>query len=516
MNTKNAALFCVGFNLLQPIQICLAGASFAMQRFGIPKEGATLFINMSHNTMELGGLTGNVLAAIAMAHWERLPGMLSMILSWLISLSNCLLLLFYSTGVGSVNLTKYYWLMVISAFFFSAQTNTVLKVEPQDLIYFTIGFPITNVFVIGYQAFFKFYIARYVNDADYWIVVWHIIIVCLISLVTAILWTSYLIRSGKVRIWFGENKRVHTEGDKMIKEVMGSCHCLHLTRYNALMNGISPILMNIVAHSTIYAFYPAIIPFKLAPFDVCNNIQLLAMFCEIIPAFAFLICQIKDLGINKRWVGQYWLWHLAWLMEIPYASIPLTIFHIFHYPKSGLTAVLKNSYVIGVMTCLFMFSYSGLKMAGISGGFANALGDARDTCQQGSKCSCKEGGLMGNTCIIYEKAKKIAGDATLIGMCTALVIMNFLAFMGGGYVKVYDRHVKALGYDSFGDGSRDEVWPTNGMGTLGSIWFWVSRSLAESWKSIKNSFTLDVPAAIIPMGAGREDADTQLYVTSLM
>ncbi|EKX74113.1 conserved hypothetical protein [Theileria equi strain WA] len=429
---QKGAMFMAGLTLLQSLLVALTGAKFAMDRFKIPQQYASSFINMVHNPMELATFTGIVI--INILSW--IPGVngyfkwFAIVTNATLCLSFILLLYAFTSGGSLGNLTFYYWTIVFGSFVYGLNVASVMNVGSDNASIFSVGIPLSGIQVcIYYYIFTK--LAEWFNfsNVSYRIIFWQLVIAIVISFVSAIVWAiAYHDANGG-----------------------GGGGSL-----SGIEKAISPILMGVVGMGGIYAFYPAIAPYKLTDVSTGYKIDLVVLFTSAVPSLviaALCSCQI-DVGPNKKWEGNAQGWHATWVLAIPHITAMVLCFVTLHYPDGRVASSIKSSGLrVGVITITLKFCEEFLKAVSYAG-------------------AGKQGGSE--------------GAISSFNTFTSQGLMIVLAFTGDGYLKTYSKYEH--------DRSK---WPTKDFGTLGSIWFWTKNGMKVACKSVKSSFTKNVRCKVL-------------------
>ncbi|AFZ80940.1 hypothetical protein BEWA_003480 [Theileria equi strain WA] len=418
---QKGAMFMAGLTLLQSLRVALTGAKFALDRFKIPQQHASSFINMVHNPMELATFTGilivNVLTWIS---WFR---------TWFAIFTNIalycsfiLLLIAFISGGEQGNLTFYYWTIVFVSFIYGLNVASVMNVGGADAAFFNVGIPLSGIQVCIYYYIFTKLAERYQwSNVSYWIIVWQLIIAIVISAVSAILWSGAPDGAG------------------------GGGGSL-----SGIEKAISPILMGVVGMGGIYAFYPAIAPYKLTDVGTGYNIDLVVLFMSAVPGIAIAILCLNTKGPDKDW-GSATGWHYTWILAIPHITAMVLCFVTLHYPDGRVASSIKSSGLkVGVITVTLKFCEEGLKAVSYAGAGAHG------------------------------------GAISSFNAFTSQGLMIILAFTGDGYLKTYSKYEHDRG-----------KWPTKDCGTLRSIWFWTWNGMKVACKSVKSSFTKNVRCKVL-------------------
>ncbi|EKX73065.1 conserved hypothetical protein [Theileria equi strain WA] len=434
---QKGAMFMAGLTLLQSLRVALTGAKFALDRFKIPQQYASSFINMVHNPMELATFTGMAIVNIALIwkeKWKNYAGGLSAITNVALCWSFVLLLIAFTSGGEQGNLTFYYWTIVLVSFIYGLNVAAVMTVASADASLFNVGIPLSGIQVCIYYFIFTKLAEKYNwSHISYRIIFWQLIIAIFISAVSAGVWIA--VACGSAQSGGG------TEG------------------VDQSAAATSPILMGMVGMGGIYAFYPAILPYKLTDVSTGYAIDLVVLFVSAVPGIIIAIlcmCNGTDpknngkKGPNTDW-SKNWEWNYAWMLAFPHIAAMVLCFVTLHYPSGRVASSIKSSGLkVGLITVTLKFCEEGLKAVSYAGAgaYQNPIPPVNAFLSQG--------------------------------------LMIVLAFTGDGYLKTYSKYEH--------DRSK---WPTKDFGFWRSISYWAGNGAYVACKSVKSSFTKNVRCKVL-------------------
>ncbi|EKX73376.1 conserved hypothetical protein [Theileria equi strain WA] len=428
---QKGAMFMAGLTLLQSLRVALTGAKFAMDRFKIPQQHASSFINMVHNPMELATFTGMAI----MTGISFIPNLkdsfkyLAIFTNATLCCSFILLLIAFMSGGEQGNLTFYYWTIVFVSFIYGLNVAAVMNVGSDNAAFFNVGIPLSGIQVCIYYYVFTKLAERYNwSNVSYWIIFWQMSIGALISAVSAIVWIDA----------YGEAEGSAAGGS-----------------LSELGKAWSPILMGMVGMGGIYAFYPAIAPYKLTDVGTGYTIDLVVLFVSAVPGIIIAILCLFKKGPDTNWERNGAQgWHASWLLAIPHITAMILCFCTLHYPDSGVASSIKSSGLkVGVITVTLKFCEEGLKAVSYAG-------------------AGKQGGS--------------GGAISSFNAFTSQGLMIVLAFTGDGYLKTYSKY----------EHDRDK-WPTKNFGFFKSLGYWAGNGAYVACKSVKSSFTTNVRCKVL-------------------
>ncbi|AFZ81016.1 hypothetical protein BEWA_004240 [Theileria equi strain WA] len=430
---QKGAMFMAGLTLLQSLRVALTGAKFALDRFKIPQQYASSFINMVHNLMELATFTGmaivNITALIKEHNDEdskKCFMRLAVFTNITLYSSLIILLIAFTSGGEQGNLTFYYWTIVLVSFVYGLNVAAVMNVGGADAAFFNVGIPLSGIQVCIYYYVFTKLAERYKwSNVSYWIIYWQLIIAIVISFISAIVWIVYPAAA------YG-----HGGGNGTGNEPAPAV--------------ASPILMGMVGMGGIYAFYPAIAPYKLTDVGTGYTIDLVVLFVSAVPGIIIAILCDRGKGPNQEWSSAQW-WHVTWILAIPHLTAMILCLCTLHYPGGRLASSIKSSGLkVGVITVTLKFCEESLKAVSYAGGGAY-------------------------------KSPIPAVNAFL-----SQGLMIILAFTGDGYLKTYSKYEH--------DRSK---WPTKDFGFWKSLGYWTGSGMKVACKSVKSSFTTNVRCKVL-------------------
>ncbi|AFZ79382.1 hypothetical protein BEWA_022300 [Theileria equi strain WA] len=372
---QQGAMFMAGLTLLQSLRVALTGAKFALDRFKIPQQHASSFINMVHNPMELATFTGIFL--INALTWTG--GWFNGCAKYFAAVTNMtlccsfILLLFAFTSGGSLgNLTFYYWAIVFASFIYGLNVACVMNVGSASAAFFSVGMPISGIQVcIYYYVFTKLAEWHNWSNVSYWVIVWQLIIAIVIAAVSASVWIAVAVKGGA-------NNNSGADAKQAKDTPTGAW---------------SPILMAMVGMGGIYAFYPAIAPYKLTDVGTGYTVDLVVLFVSAVPSLVIAaLCSYSETSPDRPWTSKNTAWHFTWILAIPHLTAMILCLVTLHYPGSGLATSIKSSGLkVGVITVTLKFCEEGLKAVSYAGAGKQVGKYCTKNCRE-DQCGCSTGG----------------------------------------------------------------------------------------------------------------------------
>ncbi|AFZ80823.1 hypothetical protein BEWA_002300 [Theileria equi strain WA] len=480
-STQKWAMFMAGLTLLQSLRVALTGAKFALDRFKIPQQYASSFINMVHNPMELATFTGMaIVTSIALVTGDGSKNgfrYFAMFTNIALCCSFILLLIAFKSGGQMGNLTFYYWSIVFGSFIYGMNVAAVMNVGSANAAFFNVGIPLSGIQVSIYYYVFTKLAERYQwSNVSYRIIYWQLIVAIIISFASAAVWIIAYTPGGG-------------GGSDTAPQDLGEDAAL------------SPILMGMVGMGGIYAFYPAIAPYKLTDVGTGYKIDLVVLFASAVPGILIaILCLYTDKGPDKNWrTNNAQWWHASWILAIPHITAMILCLVTLHYPDGRVASSIKSSGLkVGVITVTLKFCEEGLKAVSYAGA-GKQVGkycDCKESngCQQGCECKKAGGGTCKcqETCICKDNCTcpcckdKDGGAISSFNAFTSQGLMIVLAFTGDGYLKTYSKY----------EHDRSN-WPTKDYGFWRSISYWASNGAYVACKSVKSSFTKNVRCKVL-------------------
>ncbi|AFZ80988.1 hypothetical protein BEWA_003960 [Theileria equi strain WA] len=429
---QKGAMFMAGLTLLQSLRVALTGAKFALDRFKIPQQHASSFINMVHNPMELATFTGmGIMTSLSFIpdlkdsfKWFAIFTNIALCCSFI------LLLIAFTSGGSLGDLTFYYWTIVLVSFIYGLNVAAVMNVGSANAAFFNVGIPLSGIQVCIYYFIFT-KLAEWCNwsNVSYWIIFWQLIIAIIISAVSAAIWI------------YAYRPDVANGSPSAVPQDLGE--------YTAL----SPILMGMVGMGAIYAFYPAIAPYKLTDVGTGYHIDLVVLFMSAVPGILIAALCLRGKGPDKNWrTNNAPWWHAAWFLAFPHLTAMVLCLVTLHYPSSGMANSIKSSGLkVGAITITLKFCEEGLKAVSYAGA-----------------------------------GKQDGGAISSFNAFTSQGLMIILAFTGDGYLKTYSKY----------ENDRSK-WPTKNFGFWRSISYWAGNGAYVACKSVKSSFTTNVRCKVL-------------------
>ncbi|AFZ80952.1 hypothetical protein BEWA_003600 [Theileria equi strain WA] len=472
---QKGAMFMAGLTLLQSLRVALTGAKFALDRFKIPQQHASSFINMVHNPMELATFTGmGIMTSLSFIpdlkdsfKWFAIFTNIALCCSFI------LLLIAFTSGGSLGDLTFYYWTIVLVSFIYGLNVAAVMNVGSANAAFFNVGIPLSGIQVCIYYFIFT-KLAEWCNwsNVSYWIIFWQLIIAIIISAVSAAIWI------------YAYRPDVANGSPSAVPQDLGE--------YTAL----SPILMGMVGMGAIYAFYPAIAPYKLTDVGTGYHIDLVVLFMSAVPGILIAALCLRGKGPDKNWrTNNAPWWHAAWFLAFPHLTAMVLCLVTLHYPSSGMANSIKSSGLkVGAITITLKFCEEGLKAVSYAGAGkqvgkycdCKTAGGGTCQCKSGSPCNCQETCICGPTCTCKCCKDKDGGAISSFNAFTSQGLMIILAFTGDGYLKTYSKY----------ENDRSK-WPTKNFGFWRSISYWAGNGAYVACKSVKSSFTTNVRCKVL-------------------
>ncbi|GFE53369.1 myosin light chain kinase domain containing protein protein, putative [Babesia ovis] len=217
----------------------------------------------------------------------------------------------------------------------------------------------------------------------------------------------------------------------------------------------SPFLMVLVA-SPLTAFYrPGILPYSLVERRLCHPITLSLMLYSFIITMCIYFYNKTDKSMNNPWGEPMNGWHKIWLFALlPCLAFPI-IYSALHYPTGYTYKMLHNNRTnVTLLSMLLITGSNVLTTMGFTGVSA---------CSKDSKL--KRG----------ENALRIIVLASLL----AQLFISCSYRLSTGYLMVRRRYIDEIANTA----------PTEDMGWLDCLCFWVSSTLKQAGRDFLDEFS---------------------------
>lgn len=236
--------------------------------------------------------------------------------------------------------------------------------------------------------------------------------------------------------------------------------------WSACTRSASFMFMFGLSIGSLYAFYPAIVPYKLIDPDNGYYIDLINMFIRTLPALAnCIICNMKSLRkISPQcdWRERKG-WLFSWLIFLPITSVVIIAILVLHYPNWKFSKIIKDHlYIVGAMAIAFGFCYS----------VGRSLGITAIPYQKSTNVDELTGKPMKN--VHTMNTKLMCACMTLTYICIVIT-----SIIGNGYHKAYSKY-------------EHDNWPTKDFKFWNALSFWLSEAVKDGIKIVGKSFTTEL------------------------
>lgn len=440
------AIFTRSLNLLQPLQVCLLGSSFAMRRFGYGSEAVSIFVGLCHNAMELlylfSALGTFVLLSILQAVGEEskryiTAGISAISVCFTVVVNFCLLRV-YAMGEGDENVTKYYWMLVLASFAAGIDDMCICDIGSNGLSNYEVGQAMIGLSISAYHWIAIKVLNYYEMDVDYWLITSQLACLVFLSAVAAILWIAYLIK------------------DKILDNGAGGGGSNSVT--NDFFKGFGQVLpliiLCIAGYGFMYVIYPLISPFEMVEFEYQYPIQRLCLLAHAAAGISVWLIDFHGVTKEKTW---YAGWHIGlhsvWLLVLLFFGIGFLFIYCMHFPTSSTAQlIVMKPYVVGFLTVMYYF------LGRFSLGLTNTSIDAN--------------------------ANGHGNILSALNLAIYLIVLNVVKYISEAYIQQFRLTRTKV--------KNGEVWPTNGMSRIDAALYWLKVGASVGYQNFKELATTDV------------------------
>ncbi|GIX63895.1 TPR-related protein family member, putative [Babesia caballi] len=459
-----ASAFLKGLSLMQPLQVCLLGSSFAMKRFGYGPKEVSPFVGLCSNSMELFYLI-SALGTFVVSSWMKnkngnrsFPAKGCLVSSWLIVLANIMLLRSYSHGEGNENITMYYWMLVIANFIAGIDDMFMFDVASDKIASYDLGASFTGLVVVAFHWCTMTALEKRNMDVNYWLIVCQLYGVLGLSALAAAMWTGYTYAGGLLDKGSGGETQQTTE--------TSGANSDNSTFFEAYWAALPMCAASTIGYGFIYVVYPLISPFEMVKFEHQYPIQ---RACLIFHALSGITVWLMDQfgGLSKKWEGENAKYHYIWYLGIPFLGIGCMFIWIMHNPNSGLAGLIRmRPAVVGFLTVVYY--YSG-RMAIISA-CVGIDGNARKS--NGTHSSNSNG------------HSKHGSTISAMNLGINLLALSLSKYVSEAYIQQFRDAREAF--------EAGVPWPTDGMSTSSAFGYWLKTGIKEGYRNITEVMVKDV------------------------
>ncbi|EDO05970.1 putative integral membrane protein [Babesia bovis T2Bo] len=455
-----AANFLKGLSLMQPLNLCLLGSSFAMQRFGYGPDAVGVFIGMCHNSMELFYLFSALGVLVIFSSLKQSGAIAtkiqqgcSILVSWIIVAVNVVILKAFAWGEGNSNVVIYYWALVIANFVAGIDDMIIYDISSDNIASYDLGASSTGIFVSLLHGITIFILHKIGMDVNYWLVLTNIVVMLALSFIVAIVWSYYI--STKLAERSGESQSTSNNG-----QCTGNC-----TFWDAYCGAFPMMAASTVGYGFIFVVYPLISPFEMVTFEHRYPIQSL---CTIFQAIAGISiwCLAENAGLKDKWENDKAYYYLLYLLLIPYLGIGIMFIVIIHYPSSPIAKLVHmKPLIVGFLTVFFYFS--GRVVINSSTAAIDGNAKPSKSASGGKECKCQHGSTLSS-----------------VNLGINLLVLNITKYISEAYIQQF-----ITTRDAYKPGER---WPTEGMGVKDGFRYWLLIGIKKGFVSFKESFDQNV------------------------
>ncbi|KAK2197774.1 WWE domain [Babesia duncani] len=195
---EQVAMFLIGFNFTQMMNVYLVGSEFALKRFEISASKVSFFVASCHSARSLATLLASVVGNILLLFgealsdqakdlWDKAGGIISAFLLVLVAFLqlNC-----FCSSHGHQYVVRYYWLHVYSGFCIGLLLIYAFKLLGQHEPYFILGLALIGCFVSGLHYTLRKILNFYQLDLNFWLIAIHLFVVFLVAFLNFIVFTA--------------------------------------------------------------------------------------------------------------------------------------------------------------------------------------------------------------------------------------------------------------------------------------------------------------------------------------
>ncbi|CDR71815.1 hypothetical protein, conserved [Babesia bigemina] len=487
------AAFLKGHSLTQPLEVCLLGSSFAMQRFGYSPDAVSTFVGTCHTAIEIfylfsalgtfGILT--VLRSICKLPADTYAAYGCVCSAWVIVVVNVFLLKSFALGKGNATITLYFWMLIAANSVAGIDDMFMLTVAPDDVSSYDLGISFTGIVVGLFHWWVPITLKNRNMDVNYWLIFYQLLAILTLSLCTAVVWTWYTFKGGLLEAIEEKDKSKSADAGKKESE-------MDQTFLQAYWATFPMTFMSSIGFGSIYVIYPLISPFEMVGFEDQHPIQ---TACLVVHAVSGILVWILDkyCRLGEKWDKELKYYHFIWLLAVPFFGIGIMFIRIMHYPKSLIArAVHMKPVVVGFLTVIFYFSgrfFIAAAYAAIDGN-AKAANFTQYDCENAS--SSASSGSQASSSAPAANGKKSDHASTISSMNLALnlLVLNIVKYISEGYIEHFRESREEFEYG--------EPWPTEGMGEREAFFYWLKEGAVLGFKNFRKLAVQNIKAKLAP------------------
>ncbi|KAK2195674.1 hypothetical protein BdWA1_002267 [Babesia duncani] len=511
---EQAAMFLIGFNITQMMNVYLVGSEFALKRFEISASKVSLFVGSCHSATTLSILVGIFVGfcltfgeEAALKGWWNKAG--ASITVFLIALIAFLQLRYFCKSHGYQYVVRYYWLHVASGFCIGLIQMYAFKLLGEEASYYSLGNQLIGCFVSVLHYILKIILTWMEHDINFWLIAIHLFLVFLIAFVTFFVVTVavaqqseadsankspgflavltflvilgvlvYLVFSAGLVVLAG---LVFVTGLAIVAvsgAESGSSGTFDIQKFkNGAMHAWAAIIMSVVGLAFLYVIYPVIGP--ILTVDSSRHHTIL-IWCLLLEATSGIIVYLivekfgKDIAEGGEWhSGNRQYYHLLWFLFVPYLGFGMTLLWALHHPNANFAKTMKYGAWGGIMSCLYYFSAKIISNIGYGCAYGHAKKANEDNTNDPDGT----------------KAKAAASDIGTLNVFLANIFLVLLTFLGNAHVRNLMMYT--------GKATEGHVFPTDSMGGFRSCFFWFGHASFGASKNFISLFSLDIKKMLL-------------------
>ncbi|EKX72541.1 conserved hypothetical protein [Theileria equi strain WA] len=192
---KKVVMFLIGFNILQPTFLLFSTSYYVVARFGFPRTEIGTFVNRTNVSITFMAAISAVIMSLYLLWVAPKFGLtkhnhfLSILTTSLAFVFDALVLIAYTCGGATGNITLYYWALVMTAICLGTNQLLCPSVDPKNIPLFSFGIPVSELRVFFYHVIFRHIVAKYnISNIDFKLVTGQLSIAATASFLAAVLW----------------------------------------------------------------------------------------------------------------------------------------------------------------------------------------------------------------------------------------------------------------------------------------------------------------------------------------
>ncbi|KAK2195051.1 hypothetical protein BdWA1_003351 [Babesia duncani] len=187
---EKCAMFLIGFNILQMMNVYLVGSEFALKRFEVSSSKVSVFIASVQSVRSLATLLALVVGVILLLigdnflskdyrkYWNQAGAILS---AFLLTFFAFLQLICFCSSHGHQYVVHYYWLHVASGLCVGLIQMYGFKIFGGEASYYSLGNQLIGCFASALHFTLKKVLNSFQLDINFWLIAIHLFVVFLVA-----------------------------------------------------------------------------------------------------------------------------------------------------------------------------------------------------------------------------------------------------------------------------------------------------------------------------------------------